>query len=122
MAKDTLTKVYIKHTSEGHTTSSPNSSNSWDRADTSTSHYVEGITLEYPLYNYESLEVPFAIVPNKIYYLLYTVYSTGDSFGHDKDRSIDFIGLYENLAVAEENLSRIQINNKSYMEPKPEYR
>lgn len=44
--------------------------------------------------------VGFEIKPDKTYYLVSVIYSTGDSFSHHSGK-IDYIELYESLEMAE---------------------
>jgi hypothetical protein len=56
---------------------------------------------------HEIVEVNFEPHKGKLYHLLYAVYSTGDSFGHDEGRCFEVIGLYKSRKVADENLKRL---------------
>jgi len=83
----------------------------WDRDDTSTSHNVVGF--EAALADegkYFDLTVPYEPEFDKDYHVLYVVYSSGDSFGHDEGYGIEFIGLYteSELETANENQKRIE--------------
>ncbi len=49
----------------------------------------------------------FEINPDKIYYLVSVIYSTGDSFSHHEG-NIDYIELYENLEMAEATKKMIE--------------
>jgi len=97
--------AYCSETSEAD----PN--DSWDRADTSTSHSVEGFrAADEKEGKYFDLVVPYEPEFDKTYYLLYVVYSTGDSFGHDEGSSIEYIGFYKEseLDTAHENKRTIE--------------
>ena len=76
------------------------------RPNTSESHYIRGIKV-VDATKYSNLEVGFKVVPNKTYYLLYAIYSTGDSFGHDDGR-IAFIDMFESKKVADANAKRLE--------------
>ena len=83
----------------------------WDRDSTSTSHNV--VSFDASLANkgqYFELAVPYEPEYNKDYYVLYAVYSSGDSFGHDDGYGIEYIGLYteSELEIANENQRRIE--------------
>jgi len=95
--------AYTRDTSEAD----PNSS--YDRPDTSTSHNIEGFKVfEGDIYS--DLQVLYEPMPGEEYYLLYVVYSTGDSFGHDSGGNIEYIGFYTEaeLHIARENKRRIE--------------
>lgn len=64
--------------------------------------------------DYFDITVPFLPSPEKPYFLLYTTYSTGDSFGYSYNGSIEFIDLYayEELDLAKENKKRIEDHNE----------
>jgi len=83
----------------------------WDRDSTSTSHSIQGFyAAPEESTRYSDLWVPYEPEFSVDYYLLYAVYSTGDSFGHDDGQGIEYIGLYtENeLDVARENQKKIE--------------
>lgn len=82
--------------------------NQWDRDDTYEDHNIEGI--EVVKTGFYDVEVGFDILHGMDYYLLYGIYSTGDSFGHDEGR-IEFVDLYEDREVAEENAKRLRAHN-----------
>ena len=102
--------IYCQETSEA------DPDDSWDRANTSTDHNIVGFraALESDS-KYYDLAVPFEPDFETTYYVLYAVYSTGDSFGQDDGRGVEFIGFYtENeLDIANENRRTIEAPRKS---------
>lgn len=84
----------------------------YDRDDTWQEHYIESISQADENQFYD-LTVEFDLDPKCEYYLLYAIYSTGDSFGHDEGR-IEFVGLYENSYAANENMRRIEAHYETY--------
>ncbi len=87
-------------------TSEPDTDDSWDRANTHTSHNIVGFRAAPESDGkYYDIEIPYAPLFEERYYLLYAVYSTGDSFGHDEGSSIEYIGFYKpsQLGIAQEN-------------------
>jgi hypothetical protein len=78
----------------------------WDRDDTSMDHDIIGFVVKEEK-DYGDISVNFDPKYDKEYYLLSVIYDTGDSFGRDEGQ-IEFIDLYENLAIAEENSRRIR--------------
>lgn len=96
--------VYSRDTSEA------DPDDSWDRANTSTDHNITGFKAAPESENkYYDVVVPFAPLFDEPYYLLYVVYSTGDSFGHDEGSGIEYIGFYKpsQLGIAQENERKI---------------
>ena len=71
--------------------------NEWDGDDIYTSHNIQGFTV---LDSYHDLPVSFSIEDKRKYYLLYVLYSTGDSFHHEEG-CIEYISLYQTLEEAE---------------------
>lgn len=62
---------------------------------------------------YHDLVVAFNPDKDRGYFLLYVLYSSGDSFGHSSG-NICIVGLYEDEAIAEENAKRIVEQNERY--------
>lgn len=91
------------------------SDDGWDRGDTDTSHNIVGFRAAPESDNrYYDLAVPFNPKEDVTYYVLYAVYSTGDSFGSDRGSSVEYIGFYteEELPVAQENLRKVEASTK----------
>lgn len=87
----------------------------WDRGDTSTSHNIVGFHAAPESENkYYDLAVPFNPKEDVTYYVLYAVYSTGDSFGHDSGSSVEYIGFYteDELDIANENMRKVENSTK----------
>ena len=87
----------------------------WDRGDTSTSWWVEDVdftTQEGSGYG-EHFIVPkfdlvFPLLQSKEFYILYGIYSTGDSFGHDDRKYLEVIEVYQELCDAEQAERQLQ--------------
>jgi hypothetical protein len=79
--------------------------------DDHSSHNINGI-MEVGEDEHYDIMVPYEVEKNKGYFLLYCVYSTGDSFGHDADGCIEFVGLFKTEEEAVENLKRIEAHYK----------
>jgi hypothetical protein len=86
----------------------------WDRDNTATEHYIRGIRVVGEK-DYYDLQTAFDIDPKRPYFLMYAIYSTGDSFGHDEGR-IEYVGLFEELEFAHENVARIRRHNEIYQQ------
>jgi hypothetical protein len=77
----------------------------WDDNDTYTNHSIKGFVLDD---SYGDLYLSSKPEANKDYFLLYALYSTGDSF-HYEDNVIAFIDLYktqEDALVVKDILSK----------------
>lgn len=58
------------------------------------------------------ISVPFDIDPYRYYYLVSVIYSTGDSFNHNKGE-IDYIEMYEEEEMAIATKKAIEVAYKS---------
>jgi hypothetical protein len=74
----------------------------WDADDTSTSNNVYGFKVAESNSKNQIVDivVDYEIKPDKTYYLVSVIYSSGDSFSHHTG-NIDYIMLYDNLEMAE---------------------
>lgn len=84
------------------------------RGTTSTSWDIRGLKLiedpnDRSYYVRETTNVGFEPVRGELYHLLYAIYSTGDSFGHDEGRCLEVIGVYKDRDIAKENLHRLEL-------------
>lgn len=79
------------------------------RPDTHTSHYVRGIRLaKQEGYVDYDVVVDFEPQHGVPYHLVYAQYSTGDSFGHDRGRGFEIVGLYRSRDVADKIVADIK--------------
>lgn len=70
------------------------------RGSTHTTWSIDGVEIvEKDEHN--CLPARFEIEEGKFYYLLYGVYSTGDSFGHDADAELELVEVFKDRTVAE---------------------
>lgn len=72
----------------------------WDRDDTSSDWAVNGIELVPEEHGSADLYAKFPVKINKTYWLVYAIYSTGDSFGRDENGSLEEIEIYEDETMA----------------------
>lgn len=77
-----------------------------------TIHIIEGIELSE---RYFDLDVPFDVTDDKIYYLVYGIYNTGDSF-HSDTGEIEFVDLYENEDDAYDCQKVLEAHYKVYID------
>jgi hypothetical protein len=87
----------------------------WDRDDTDTSHYVNGIRVVKEG-SYSGYSVPVGFTPEyeAEYHVVCAQYSTADSFGRDDGSGFEVIGVYRNKDVADINVARIQEHADTY--------
>lgn len=83
----------------------------WDNDDTATDHNVTGVRAVSSK-EYYDLVVDFE-PNNEPAYLLYGIYSSGDSFSNS-DGHIEFVGLYRDKNVAWENYRKLKEHNEIY--------
>jgi hypothetical protein len=89
----------------------------WYRANTSTSRYLNGIRLapvnsDGKLVGYCDLTVKGPLEVGKSYWLVYTEYSTGDSFGHDENSRVEYHELYDSETKAKAALALLEAGDK----------
>lgn len=70
-----------------------------------TTFSVEGITIDN---KHLDIETSLDIKKGEKIYLLYVVYTTGDSFSTNHGGSIEFINVYRDIEIAKENERRIK--------------
>ena len=103
---------YLKlvYTSRTQTTKEPDSEDGWDRGDTETSYEVRGVTLqEEDSYNAIPVE---HINKGDTIYIVYAVYSTGDTFGTDSGGEIELVSVHKTKELAEKNVRMINSRTK----------
>jgi hypothetical protein len=76
----------------------------WDRDDTHTSWVVYGLAFS----EYGDLHVSGPVQSGDGFHVIYAIYSTGDSFGHDSCGQIEAIMAHRNRDIAEENARRLR--------------
>lgn len=100
-----MTYVKIDYDTHGYVTRQGDANDRWDHDDTAQDHTINGVHV-VGAEQYHDLAIDFE-PDGTACYLLYVIYDTGDSFGRDDGR-IEFIGLYRDREVAEENKRRIE--------------
>ena len=91
--------------------SDPN--DSWDQDDTGTSHNIVGIEIA-TVGGYYDISVPFDIEQGKEYFLVYGIYSTGDSFHHEEG-SITYVDLFQTHEKAMECVHRLEEHHRVHV-------
>ena len=109
-----LYSIEIIDDTYSYNTSEADPNDSWSRASTAKEHNILGFNV-FSNEEYSDISVPYDPDKNTDYYLLYVIYSTGDSFGHDSGSGVEYIGLYteDELSIAEENKRRIEEHNRT---------
>ena len=94
-------KLYIDHDTYVDNLGGYDPDDSWSRDSTSSSHDVRSISLSEKG-GYEDIEVGdhFAEFVGKRVWLVWSVSSSGDSFGHDNGHYIDFIDVFTSEEAA----------------------
>ncbi len=87
------------------------SDNTWDRLNEYYSHEIHGFNIVNERQSRDFC-INYKPVPHKPYYLLYAVYSTGDSF-HREEGLHEYLDLYENREDAEKAKKEIFDQRKS---------
>lgn len=107
-----MSKISIVDNAYTHVTRHKEPDERWDADDLDSDHNIVGFEFAPKGKNsYCDIETPFKVDPYKDYYLLYVIYSTGDSF-HQESGLIEFINLFEDVNIAYENKRRIDEHYK----------
>lgn len=104
-----MTKVCINYRSYTDVCAENHFGGDFYGEDTYTSHDIESI-YEVGEKAYFDLTVNFDIVEGETYYLLYGIYSTGDSF-NNHEGCIQFVDLYQTEEFAEANKEILEKHN-----------
>lgn len=100
-------KLYIGIDMEGHINeiSIPDPKDRWDRASTSTDWSIRGIKYsekdEYGL-------LPIEIEYNKPVHVVYAIWSSGDSFGHDERYCCEALSVHLTRKEAQAEVERLK--------------
>jgi hypothetical protein len=83
----------------------------WSGEDTTSSHSVNGLSVstEYP-----DVTACFPVEAGDTVFLVFAVYSTGDSFSHHEDGQIVFVDVFETFDVAEQAAKALRAHNDWY--------
>ncbi len=102
----------LLRTSHSVDTSEADPNDSWDRPNTYTTHRVEGLRL-CDKDGYGCLPVDDDIKSGDTLWVLYAIYSTGDSFGHDEGGQFEWLSWHRTEELAQKNLSAIEAGASS---------
>lgn len=110
--KPEVTYIKIFDSGETYVTQEADPDDEWSRDSTDSTVSINGFAIKKETEWYD-LIVPFKIEKEKEYFLLYVIYSTGDSFGTDGGK-VQYIDLFEKEEDAKENQKRINEHYKRY--------
>ena len=114
-AQPVTTDLSVNYSTRTWNTRERNPNDEWDRADTASEHTLHSIAIASKS-SYSTVTYPGIIQPGDKVYLLYAVYSTGDSFGHDDARCLELISVHKDLDVARWNHQKVEASqNDDYM-------
>lgn len=114
--------IFIEKKGIERYTRDPVPDDKWDSGDTHTSWdipdkvYIESPTNKKGSYFSERMSVPFDLVSGGTYFLVYAIYSTGSTFGHQSDGCLEYIDLFttaEKAKMCMEKLSTIPSERKN---------
>ena len=101
------TDLAVNYRTTSWVTRERNPDDEWDRDNTASEHTLQSIMIAGQP-GYSTLAYPGKVLPGEKVYLVYAVYSTGDSFGHDEDRCVELVSVHKNIDVARANLELIK--------------
>ena len=96
------TDLAVHYKTREYVTRERNPDDQWDRDDTRSEHTMQFISIAREG-SWNTISYPGEVKPGDKVYLLFAVYSTGDSFGHDEDRSVELISVHKDLNCAKYN-------------------
>jgi len=104
--EDLIKVTVVKDVIFSEDTSTPDPEDSWDRASTRKKWKFGGLrrtrTGESPTWEgYDVFEIPKSWTGKNVF-VVWLVYSTGDSFGHDENAYAEGLGVYTTYEEAEE--------------------
>jgi hypothetical protein len=106
--------VELQYDRNCYDTSEADSTDPWDRPNTCSDWTVHGAKLADDR-GYKNVPYPGDLKSGDEVYVLYAVYSTGDSFGHDENGCIEFISVHKDANLAFKNKNNLQ-NGKHVVE------
>jgi|GEM_PF-4240453 len=91
--------LYFEKTSFSHVTKEADTSDEWDRDDTSTEWSFGRLGLTKRQYE-ESFPVSFDVKAGDIVFAVVAVWSTGNSFSHDEQHCSELFGIFKDANEA----------------------
>lgn len=99
------------------TTRESSDNGEWDRGDTETTHSIKGLTRARDD-EYSNLAYNLELDSGDSAWLVFVIYSTGDSFGNDDGQCLMPIALFDSCEKAERCVVKIEKNEKDYQTEK----
>ena len=106
-SKPVTTDLAVHYKTREYVTRERNPDDQWDRDDTRSEHTMQFISIAREG-SWNTISYPGEVKPGDKVYLLFAVYSTGDSFGHDEDRSVELISVHKDLNYAKYNYKLLE--------------
>jgi hypothetical protein len=106
-----MTNIKVEYDAHMYVTRKGDPDDMWDRDSTDGDVYVNGIRVVDD--SYRDVSVPFDVDDDHNYYLLYAVYTTGDSFGSDGGNT-EWIDLFRTRAAADAAKKSIEETTGSF--------
>lgn len=105
MTKKTYKGIQIRATNHTHVTRESDPDDRWSGEDTSTDWYIRSIQGSN-----KDVELParFELQEGKTYYLVYGIYSTGDSFSRQDRGCIEYVDIYKSAKSAQKAVAQLQ--------------
>jgi hypothetical protein len=91
-------------TSYSYCTREADPEDNWDRGNSGTDWTIGGISLG-ARDSERSLPADFDVQVGDKVFVVYAVYSTGDTFGHDEGAYLEVLSFHKNREIAERNLA-----------------
>lgn len=101
------TDLYVEYDTRTVRSRDRDPNDSWDRGNTHSEHTLKHIRIAKDG-NYPCITYPGLVKPGEKVYLVYAVYSTGDSFGHDTDRCLELISVHKDIDIARFNYQKVK--------------
>lgn len=113
--KETVRYARLQFEGCTHETRAPDPKDKWDSGETSThwgipSHFTVGRKA-----GFYAEPLTFDPLPGQVYFMVYAIWSTGDSFGHYANSNCECFGIYQTNKEAEDRkaeLSKPKIDGK----------
>jgi hypothetical protein len=96
-----LCRLEVVNDHYSHTTRHPDTNDRWDRGNTHSNWTVSGLRLTNR--EYGDVTADFEVMAGDVLYMVYAIYSTGDSFGRDENGRIDYITVHKSGEIARAN-------------------
>ena len=106
-----MKKMFAKLEFKGrtHETSTPNPDDSWDRASTSTDWEIPTTFTVSNQDEYKAEPLNFSPIEGSQYFMVYAIWSTGDSFGQDDRNYCESFGVFKTYKQAQKKVAELTV-------------